>query len=95
MIQKERAINWVNTYFSQKEERTYFNLETAVKAKNIEHIVTLSQDLHSLKERKAIIIENIEDASNVVDLIYVIFDDSDIDKELEVEYIEYIFNVQN
>lgn len=95
MIQKEKAINWVNTYFSQKEESLYHDLEIEVKNKHVDCIVNLSSCLHELKEKKVHILEYIMDAEDIVELIQVILDWEELDRELEIDYIEYIFNVQN
>ena len=92
---KEKALNWVNTYFSQEEEYIYSNLEVEVKNKNISKIISLSHSLNSLKERKAYMIETIEDASDLSELVAHIFDNVDISREMELDYIKYIFDVQD
>jgi hypothetical protein len=93
MIQKERAIYWVKTYFSQKEESLYHDLEVEVKNKHVDCIVNLSNELYKLKEKKAIILEYVMDVEDIVELVQVVLDWEELDRELEVDYIEYIFDV--
>jgi hypothetical protein len=95
MIQKEKAINWINTYFIQEEESLYRDLEVEVKNKNIDSIVSLSEKLHDIKERKAEVLEHVEDAEDFVELIQVLLDWEDADRELELDYISYIFDVRS
>jgi hypothetical protein len=94
MIQKERAINWVNTYFSQKEESLYHDLEIEIKNKHVDCIVNLSSELYKLKEKKAIILEYVMDSVDIVELVHIVLDWEELDRELEVDYIEYIFDVR-
>ena len=93
MIQKEKAINWVNTYFAQEEESLYHDLEVEVKRKHVDSIVSLSEKLHSIKERKAEVLEHVEDAEDNVELIQVLLDWEDSDREMELDYISYIFGL--
>lgn len=93
MIQKEKAINWVNTYFTQEEESLYHDLEIEVKNKNINSIVILSEKLHDIKERKTKILEHIEDADDNVELIQVLLDWEDANREMELDYISCIFSL--
>jgi hypothetical protein len=95
MIQKEKAINWVNTYFIQEEESLYRDLEVEVKNKNIDSIVSLSEKLHDIKERKAEVLEHVEDAEDNVELIQVLLDWEDADRVMELDYISYIFDVRS
>jgi hypothetical protein len=93
MISKEKAINWVNTYFAQEEESLYRDLEVEVKNKHVDSIVSLSEKLHDIKERKAEVLEHVEDAEDNVELIQVLLDWEDADREMELNYISYIFDL--
>lgn len=95
MTPKEKAINWVNTYFTQKEESLFHDLEIEVKRKHINSIVSLSEKLHDLKEEKAEALERVGDADDNVELIQVILDWEDMDREMECDYIEYIFDIRS
>jgi hypothetical protein len=95
MTPKEKAINWINTYFTREEESFYRDLEIEVKNKNIDSIVSLSEKLHNIKERKAEVLEHVEDAEDNVELIQVLLDWEDADRELELDYISYIFDVRS
>ena len=95
MTPKEKAINWVNNYFTQKEESLYHDLEIEVKKKHIDCIINLSDEIHDVKERKAEILEHVEDAEDNVELIQVLLDweDEDVNREIELDYISYIFGL--
>jgi serine protease inhibitor len=93
MTPKEKAINWVNNYFKVEEESLYRDLEVEVKRKHVDSIVYLSEKLHNLKERKADLIEQVEDSEDNVDLIHVISYWSDANREIELNYLSYVFGI--
>ena len=93
MTPKEKAINWVNNYFKVEEENLFRDLEVEVKRKHVDSIVSLSEKLGDLKERKADLMEQVEDATDNVELIYVITYWSDADREIELDYIPHIFSM--
>jgi len=90
---KEKALNWVDTFFKQKEENLHHDLLVEVNNKHIKSIISLAETLGDIKEVKATVIEQIQDAETLVDLVQLIMDDSlfeDGDKE---EYLIYIFSI--
>jgi hypothetical protein len=93
MTTKDRALQWANTFFAQKEASIYHNLEIAVKHKDVGTIISLSDDLGALKEDKAEMVERIQDADDIIELLEVI-SLLKCDREDEVCFVTYIFEVQ-
>jgi pyruvate-formate lyase-activating enzyme len=90
---KEKALNWIDTFYKQREENLHHDLIVEVNNKHVPSIISLAQDLGNIKEVKATVIEQIQDAETLVDLVQLIMDDSlfeDGDKE---EYLIYIFSI--
>lgn len=90
---KEKALNWVDTFFKQKEENLHHDLLIEVNNKHIDSIISLAEALGSVKEDKATTIEQIQDAEILVDLVQVIVGDGFFDDEDKEDYLMYIFNV--
>jgi hypothetical protein len=92
---KEKALNWVDTFFKQKEESIHHDLTIEVNNKNVESIISLAQELGDIKEEKATVIEQVQDAETLVELVQLIMDDSLFEDDDKEDYLSYIFNVQN
>ena len=90
---KEKALNWVDTFFKQKEEHLHHDLLIEVNNKHIHSIISLAQDLGNIKEEKATVIEQVQDAETLVDLVQLIMDDSIFDDEDKEDYLTYIFSI--
>jgi len=92
---KEKALNWVNTLYKQREEDLHHDLLVEVNNKHIDSIISLAEALGSAKEEKALVIEQVQDAETLIDLVQLIMNDVLFDDEDKEEYLNYIFNVQN
>lgn len=92
---QEKALNWVDTFFKQKEEYLHHDLLIEVNNKHIHSIISLAEKLGDVKEDKATVMEQVQDAETLVDLVQLIMDDSLFDDEDKEDYLNYIFNVQN
>jgi hypothetical protein len=92
---KEKAINWVDTFFKQTEENIHHDLLIEVNGKNVPSIISLAKELGDIKGDKAEIMELVQDAETLIDLVQAIMNNElelfdDEDKE---DYLVYIFNV--
>ncbi len=92
---KEKALNWVNTFYKQREESIHHDLTIEVNNKNVESIISLAQELGDIKEEKATVIEYVQDVETLVELVQLIMDDSLFEDDYKEDYLSYIFNVQN
>jgi hypothetical protein len=92
---KEKALNWVNTFYKQREESIHHDLTIEVNNKNVESIISLAQELGDIKEEKATVIEYVQDTETLVELVQLIMDDSLFEDDYKEDYLSYIFNVQN
>lgn len=90
---KEKALNWVDTFFKQKEENIHHDLTVEVNNKNVDSIISLAQELGDIKEEKATVIEQVQDAETLVDLVQLIMDDDLFDVDYKEDYLVYIFNI--
>jgi hypothetical protein len=90
---KEKAIDWVNTFFKQKEENIHNDLLVEVNNKHVSSIISLAEELGNLKEDKAEIIESIQDAETLIDLVQSIIQGVHFDDEDKEDYLLYIFDV--
>jgi hypothetical protein len=94
---KEKAINWVDTFFKQKEESIHHDLTIEVNGKNVSSIISLAKELGDIKGDKAEIMELVQDAETLYDLVQAIMNNGlelfdDEDKE---DYLVYIFEVKS
>lgn len=89
---KEKALNWVDTFFKQREESIHHDLTVEVKNKSVQSIISLAQELGDIKEDKATVMEQIQDAETLVELVQFIMDDSFVDEDKE-DYLIYIFSI--
>lgn len=92
---KEKALNWIDTFFKQKEESIHHDLTIEVNNKNVESIISLAEELGNIKEEKATVIEYVQDVETLVELVQLIMDDSLFEDDDKEDYLNYIFNVQN
>ena len=90
---KEKALNWVDTFFKQREEDLHNDLIVEVNNKNVDSIISLAEQLGDVKEDKAAVIEQVQDAETLVDLVQLIMDDDLFDDEYKEDYLLYIFNI--
>lgn len=90
---KEKALNWVDTFFKQREENLHHDLLVEVNNKNVNSIISLAERLGDIKEDKAATIEQIQDANTLIELVQFIMDDDLFDDEDKEDYLTYIFNV--
>jgi len=88
---KKRAINWVDTFFKQTEENIHHDLFVEVNNKNVSSIISLAQRLGGIKEDKAEIMELVQDAETLIDLVQVIINNELFDDEDKEDYLLYIF----
>jgi hypothetical protein len=94
---KKKAIDWVDTFFKQKEESIHHDLTIEVNSKNISSIISLAKELGDIKGDKAEIMELVQDAETLYDLVQAIMNNGlelfdDEDKE---DYLVYIFEVKS
>jgi hypothetical protein len=94
---KEKAINWVDTFFKQKEESIHHDLTIEVNGKNVSSIISLAKELGDIKGDKAEIMELVQDAETLYDLVQAIMNNGlelfdDEDKE---DYLVYIFEAKS
>ena len=92
---KEKAIDWVDTFFKQTEESIHHDLTVEVKMKNVSSIISLAQKLGGVKGDRAEIMELVQDAEMLIDLVQAIMNNElelfdDEDKE---DYLTYIFSI--
>lgn len=90
---KKRAINWVDTFFKQTEENIHRDLFVEVNNKNVSSIISLAQRLGGIKEDKAEIMELVQDAETLIDLVQAIINNELFDDEDKEDYLLYIFSV--
>lgn len=90
---KEKALNWVDTFYKQREENIHNDLIVEVNNKNVFSIVSLAEQLGNIKEEKATIIEQVQDADTLVDLVQLIMDDGLFEDEDKEDYLTHIFNI--
>ena len=93
MIPKEKALNWVDTFFKQREENLHHDLTVEVINKNVNSIIFLAQELGNIKEEKATIVEQVQDANTLVDLVQMIMCEDLFDDEDKEDYLTYIFSI--
>ena len=90
---KEKALNWVDTFYKQRKENLYHDLIVEVNNKHVPSIISLAQDLGNIKEEKATVIEQVQDAETLVELVQLIMDDSLFEDEDKEDYLSYIFSI--
>jgi len=90
---KEKALNWVDTFFKQREENLHNDLLVEVNNKNVNSIISLAERLGDVKEDKAVTIEQIQDANTLIELVQFIMDDDLFDDEDKEDYLTYIFSI--
>ena len=90
---KEKALNWVDTFFKQREENIHHDLIVEVKNKSVQSIISLAEKLGDIKEDKATVMEQVQDAETLIDLVQLIMDDSIFDDEDKEDYLTYIFSI--
>jgi hypothetical protein len=92
---KEKALNWVDTFFKQREENIHHDLIVEVNNKSVSSIISLAKRLGDIKGDKAEIMELVQDAETLVDLVQAVMNNElelfdDEDKE---DYLTYIFSI--
>ncbi len=90
---KEKALNWVDTFYKQREENLHHDLTIEVNNKNVDSIISLAQDLGNIKEEKATVIEQVQDAETLVELVQVIVGDDLFEDDDKEDYLSYIFGI--
>jgi len=90
-----KALNWVNTFFKQKEENLQHDLLVEVNNKHIHSIISLAEQLGDIKEDKATVIEQVQDAETLIELVQLIMDDDIFENEDKEDYLNYIFNLEH
>ena len=90
---KEKALNWVDTFFKQKEENLHHDLLIEVNNKNVKSIISLAERLGNIKEQKAELMEQIQDANCLLDLVQAAVDNMEFDDEDKEDYLMYIFGI--
>jgi len=91
-----KALNWVNTFFKQKEENLqHDDLLVEVNNKYIHSIISLAEQLGDIKEDKATVMEQVQDAETLIELVQLIMDDNIFDDEDKEDYLNYIFNLEH
>ena len=90
---QEKALNWVDTFFKQREESIHHDLLVEVNNKNVDSIISLAERLGNIKEQKAELMEQIQDANCILDLVQAVIDNMEFDDEYKEDYLLYIFNI--
>jgi hypothetical protein len=92
---KKKAIDWVDTFFKQKEESIHHDLTIEVNGKNVPSIISLAKELGDIKGDKAEIMELVQDAETLIDLVQAIMNNEIelFDEEDKEDYLAYIFNI--
>ncbi len=90
-----KALNWVNTFFKQKEENLQHDLLVEVNNKHIHSIISLAEQLGDIKEDKATVMEQVQDVETLIELVQLIMDDNIFDDEDKEDYLNYIFNLEH
>lgn len=90
---KGKALNWVDTFFKQREENLQHDLLVEVNNKSIQSIISLAEKLGDVKEDKATIMEQVQDAETLIELVQLIMDDDIFDDEDKEDYLTYIFSI--
>lgn len=94
---KERALRWIDTFYKQTEESIHHDLLNAVNNKDVPSIMHLAERLGNLKEQRATVTEQIQDAEVLLELIQLVMDGKHVlgldDEEIE-DYILYICKEQ-
>jgi hypothetical protein len=88
-----KALNWVDTFFKQREENLQHDLLVEVNNKHIASIISLAEKLGDVKEDKATIMEQIQDAETLIELVQLIMDDNIFEDEDKEDYLTYIFGI--
>jgi hypothetical protein len=88
-----KAINWIDTFFKQTEENIHHDLLIEVNNKSVSAIISLAKRLGDIKGDKAEIIELVQDAETLVDLVQAVMNNDMFDEEDKEDYLNYIFNV--
>ena len=88
-----KAINWVDTFFKQTEENIHHDLLIEVNNKHVSSIISLAKRLGDIRGDKAEIMELVQDAETLVDLVQVVMNNDIFDDEDKEDYLNYIFNV--
>jgi hypothetical protein len=90
---KEKAIDWVDTFFKQTEEGIHHDLTVEVKMKNVPSIISLAQRLGGIKGDRAEIMELVLDAETLIDLVQAVINNELFDDEDKEDYLTYIFSI--
>lgn len=90
---KEKAIDWVDTFFKQTEEGIHHDLTVEVKMKNVPSIIALAQRLGGVKGDRAEIMELVLDAETLIDLVQAIMNNDIFEDEDKEDYLTYIFSI--
>ena len=88
-----KAINWIDTFFKQTEENIHHDLLIEVNNKSVSSIISLAKRLGDIKGDKAEIIELVQDAETLVDLVQAVMNNDIFDGEDKEDSLNYIFNV--
>jgi len=90
---KEKAIDWVDTFFKQTEEGIHHDLTVEVNNKNVSSIIALAQRLGGIKGDRAEIMELVLDAETLIDLVQAVINNELFDDEDKEDYLTYIFSI--
>jgi hypothetical protein len=90
-----KAINWIDTFFKQTEENIHHDLLIEVNNKHVSAIIFLAKRLGDIKGDKAEIMELVQDAETLVDLVQAVMNNDMFDEEDKEDYLNYIFNLKH